>query len=414
MRVTEIEVHEITLEQQDWIRYPLEHYGNYDSRRIYVAHTDDGLYGLGEGGREAPEIIDQYIGTSPFDWVGDETSLPLGTAMYDLMGKAAGVPVYKLFGQKVRSWVPAACWTVSTHPDRMVEAVQHYAARGFTWMKFHLSPFENVFDQTEAMEKVAPASFRLHYDFTGCATQDHMPDLLIRLSEHPIAGCFEDAINAGDTEASIELRRRVRLPILRHQAPLDCTYEVLAGAGDGYIRGHQKIGAARHCAGLFAAGNIPFSLQNVGGHITRAMVTHMMAAFPSANLHFNSCTEIWKSDIVKEQTDPVNGFLRVSEAPGLGVTLDRAELERLKSLERRPLPRWIIRSRYGNGTLMYNHYDPQNTGHFLVLPNRRRGIGPMSFAAPLSTDYWDDDGSPEFAAMMARLDLEGMVLEKAS
>ena len=144
------------------------------------------------------------------------------------------------------------------------------------------------------------------------------------------------------------------------------------------------------------------------------MVTHMMAAFPSANLHFNSCTEIWKSDIVKEQTDPVNGFLRVSEAPGLGVTLDRAELERLKSRERRPLPRWIIRSRYGNGTLMYNHYDPQNTGHFLVLPNRRRGIGPMSFAAPLSTDYWDDDGSPEFAAMMARLDLEGMVLEKAS
>ena len=67
MRVTEIEVHEITLEQQDWIRYPLEHYGNYDSRRIYVAHTDDGLYGLGEGGREAPEIIDQYLGTSPFD-----------------------------------------------------------------------------------------------------------------------------------------------------------------------------------------------------------------------------------------------------------------------------------------------------------------------------------------------------------
>ena len=27
-------------------------------------------------------------------------------AMYDLMGKAAGVPVYKLFGQSHRSWVP--------------------------------------------------------------------------------------------------------------------------------------------------------------------------------------------------------------------------------------------------------------------------------------------------------------------
>ena len=27
-----------------------------------------------------------YVGTNPFDWVGDETSLPMGMAMYDLMG----------------------------------------------------------------------------------------------------------------------------------------------------------------------------------------------------------------------------------------------------------------------------------------------------------------------------------------
>ena len=54
--------------------------------------------------------------------MGDEVSLPLGMAMYDLMGKAAGVPVYKLFGQKHRSWVPVSSWTVSTHPEHMAEA----------------------------------------------------------------------------------------------------------------------------------------------------------------------------------------------------------------------------------------------------------------------------------------------------
>ena len=30
---------------------------------------------------------------------------------------------------------------------------------------------------------------------------------------------------------------------------------------------------------------------------------------------------------------PINGFVRVPESPGLGVTLDRDELERLKSLQ---------------------------------------------------------------------------------
>ena len=94
MKVTEIEVHRITLPYVDWISYQLNHYYGPISRTIYVAHTDDGLVGLGESHNTEPqETIDGYIGTNPFDHVGDEVSLALGTAMYDLMGKAAGVPV---------------------------------------------------------------------------------------------------------------------------------------------------------------------------------------------------------------------------------------------------------------------------------------------------------------------------------
>ena len=54
----------------------------------------------------------------------------------------------------------------------------------------------------------------------------------------------------GDTLASFDLRRRIPLPIVRHQAPLDATYEVLMGAGDVYMRGHQKFGDAIRAAGL--------------------------------------------------------------------------------------------------------------------------------------------------------------------
>ena len=167
MRVRDIEVHDITLEYEDWIAYQLDHYYGPCRRTVYLVHANNGLIGLGEGGtRESDETIDSYIGTNPFDWIGDETSIGLGTAMYDLMGKSAGVPVYKLFGQKHRSWVPVGSWTVSTHPTRMAEAVERYAALGYTWLKFHLSPFENVFEQTDAMEAVAPPGFKIHYDFT--------------------------------------------------------------------------------------------------------------------------------------------------------------------------------------------------------------------------------------------------------
>ena len=36
----------------------------------------------------------------------------------------------------------------------------------------------------------------------------------------------------------------------------------------------------------------------------------------------------------------------------------------------------------------------------------------MSFDAPLATEYWDDDGSPEYKAMFKRLETEDIVLEK--
>ncbi len=411
MRVTEIEVHRVQCPYHDWIAYEQDHYHGPQSRTIIVAHTDTGLVGLGEGGNPDQELLDRYIGSNPFDWIGDETSLHIGMAMYDLMGQAAGVPIYKLFGQKQRSWVPVASWNVSTHPDRMAESVRRFAAQGFTWMKYHTSPFENVFDQIAAMEEVAPPEFKIHFDFTGGGTTDHMPELLARMAEHRIAGCFEDCIDSGDIQGSIDLRRRIRLPIVRHQTKLDCTFEVLMGAGDVYMRGHQRAGPAMRSAGLFAAGNIPFMLQNVGGTITQAYTAHQMAAYPTANFHFITTAERFAGDVVTERPQPVNGFLRVSEQPGLGLTLDREALERLEALELSPQKPFIIRSRFANGTRMYAYYFIEKTKHFFIRPDWTRGLIPLSHDAPITTDYWDDDGTTEFRQMLERVEQERVVIE---
>jgi L-alanine-DL-glutamate epimerase-like enolase superfamily enzyme len=411
LKFTDIEIHDVTLEYQDWIAYQLNHFYGPSHRRIYIVHTNTGLEGLGEGdAREPAEVIKKYIGTNPFDWIGDETSLALGKAMYDLMGKAAGVPVYKLFGQKYRSWVPVGSWTVSTQPKRMAEAVQKYAARGYTWMKFHLSPFENVIDQLDAMQAVAPQGFKLHFDFTMGGTDDHVPDLLERLATYRIVGCFEDPLHEQDLPAYIELRKRSRLPIVLHHSPLGATQEVVMRAADAYMLGHANIGDAIRRAGLFAAANIPFMIQNVGGSITRAMTVHMQAAFPTAHFHFIDSGETWKSDVVKERLEPINGFIRVPESPGLGVTLDRSELKRLKELKLPEQPKWILKSQFKNGAKMYNIADPKNS-IFMVRPDRSRLI-PMSYVSPITTEYWDDDGTTAYQQMFARIEKEGIVLER--
>src|SRR5205814_4922807 len=80
VKITDIEVHDITLEYEDWIAYELNHYYGPSHRTVYVVHTDTGLEGLGEGSHESAEVIKKYIGSNPFDWTGYETSLPLSQA----------------------------------------------------------------------------------------------------------------------------------------------------------------------------------------------------------------------------------------------------------------------------------------------------------------------------------------------
>ncbi|HJP33442.1 MAG TPA: mandelate racemase/muconate lactonizing enzyme family protein [Candidatus Latescibacteria bacterium] len=410
MKVTDIEVHEYWTEYVDWIRSPLMHYYGPQKRVLYVAHTDTGLTGLGEYHAAQPELVERYIGTNPFDWIGDETSLGLGTAMYDLMGKAAGVPVWQLFGPRQRAWVPIGSWTVSTHPEHMAEAVRRYAAMGFTWLKFHLSPFENVLDQTEAMARVAPAGFRLHYDFTMHGTDDHMPQLLAELSRFPICGCFEDPLPGEDVEGYVELRQRTHIPIVLHHFGTRATYEVFRRPADAYMLGHYTIGEATRRAGLFDAIDAPFMLQNVGGQITRAMAAHMMAAFPSATFHMINDTETREGDVVTERCEPVNGFYRVPDGPGLGLTLDRDALALALDRQPEPQPKWIVRSTYTNGTRMYNLHDPAES-LFMVRPDGRREHT-FSYNSPVTTDYWDDDGTEAWRHMFERLERDGLVLER--
>ena len=38
----------------------------------------------------------------------------------------------------------------------------------------------------------------------------------------------------------------------------------------------------------------------------------------------------------------------------------------------------------------------------MVRPDRRRGMVPMRYDAPITTDYWDDDGSDAYREMFAR------------
>ena len=141
MKIIDIEEHEIVPPFQDYNALELFRYHglSIQTRMIYVVKTDTGLEGYGESGLAPKGRFKDYIGTDPFDWLGDKKNLPMNMAMYDLMGKYLDLPAWKLIGPKVRSWIPVGAWTVSRHPDAMAEEVLSVSRRGYHLSLIHIS-----------------------------------------------------------------------------------------------------------------------------------------------------------------------------------------------------------------------------------------------------------------------------------
>ena len=86
-------------------------------------------------------------------------------ALYDVMGKHLDIPAYKLMGQRIRDRVPVAAWTRPASPEDLAKDVQRAVGEGYMIFKIHTCAHYDVFEQTRAVEDVAPPGFKMHYDF---------------------------------------------------------------------------------------------------------------------------------------------------------------------------------------------------------------------------------------------------------
>ena len=414
MKIIDIEEHEIVPPFQDYNALELFRYHglSIQTRMIYVVKTDIGLEGYGESGLAPKGRFKDYIGTDPFDWLGDKKNLPMNMAMYDLMGKYLDLPAWKLIGPKVRSWIPVGAWTVSRHPDAMAEEVLSVSRRGYHWLKYHVDVLQNAIDQTEAMQKVAPPGFKIHYDFNEDANFEAVYPVLRELQRFPIAGRIEDPIKSEDHDGYRLLREKCTIPILIHHGPHD--YFMRHGLCDGFMGGHASIGLAMKLAALAEASNTPFMLQQTGGTINQAFLAHEAAVFHMASLeHVNLC-HLWKERVTHEEMPVISGSIALPQGPGLGVTLDRKKLKHFAESPRPKQTQFLVRTRYSDGLTIYFRFNPDLPGanvRFLNPPGfgkRYSGFGPdvpgpvPGYANPVVTDFWDETNSPEFKAIWKR------------
>lgn len=358
MRITSIETFTVGNPWKNWL--------------FTRVHTDDGLYGVGEGTLNyfaktveaaVHELKPLIIGSDPFQveivsqkllrdpysegaQVHNSAVASIEFALWDIIGKAVNQPVYNLWGgrchQKLRAY--ANGWYRGPRkPEMFAEKARIVAGRGYTALKF--DPFGNAWRMVRRNE------FDLAIDIIAAvrdAVGDQVDLLIEGHSRFNVATAvqfseaiarfrpawFEEPVPHTNIGAMVEVAKRSPVPV--------ATGESLSNKQQfAELLSHNVISILQPeplaLGGLFAARKIadmvdahygviaPHSAQ---GPICSAGCVQLNASIPNFFIHeiFDEFNDPWENEIVTNPVRVVDGYIEISDRPGLGIDLNLDEI----------------------------------------------------------------------------------------
>jgi len=330
--------------------------------------TDTGLTGIGEASLEWQEktvetlihewVEDRVLGVDPFDvekavgdmirdqYQGGSTIMTaisgIEIAMWDIVGKACGQPVYKLLGGRAQERVCAyangwygGCRTPEDYADKAREAV----ARGYKAVKF--DPFGTAWKEMsrEEMDRVA-----VIVDSVGEAVGNGV-DLLIevhgrlsvdcaiavgeRLEKYNI-GFYEEPVTPNSLDLLKQVKEALPFPIAAGERlyTLEDFYRFTAIRAADILQPDLS-----HCGGLLIGKKIAAMAQpqdiKISPHVSVGPVAlcaalHFDWSTPNFMIqeNFSEYDVPWRNDLVCGWNPIDNGEFALPEKPGLGIEID--------------------------------------------------------------------------------------------
>lgn len=328
-----------------------ECYTQYDRDRTIATHVE--------------ELARYLVGRSPFNikhhasMVYDDYAQRRGSmevysalsgieiALWDIVGKAAGQPVYNLLGGACRERIRvyANGWSYgSTTPDEYARNAEKMCGTGFTAMKFDpLPPPWRTYIPREH-EKRAVENVRAVRDAVGddvdLLIETHRrlaPMHAIRLAGalEPFAPYwFEEPCPAENLEALAEIRSSVAIPVVTGEA-------IYGKSGFRPVLEHRaadiinpdvcNVGGIlelKEVAAMAEPYYVAVSPHNYNS-TTLALAATVQASAVMPNFiiteYFVPFAEVGSK--VARPLEPKNGYIELPEAPGLGVEVDEDALQ---------------------------------------------------------------------------------------
>jgi len=331
-------------------------------------HTDEGIVGLGEvsctaiwSGEdqvtaahfireylapalegEDPKQIErltakcrQRLAANPFTRAG------VDMALWDILGKAAGLPLYRLWGGAVREFVPTKFSISGLEPVKAAELASWAAAKGFRTMKVKvgIDPDGDVARVRAAREAIGPA-VRLGVDANGGWSPRVAIQTIRRMYEFGIYFA-EQPVPPVDPSWMADVRTHVNVPIMADESVntvQDAMSLARAGAADVlsvYVGKGGGAGMARKIAAVAEAAGLSCTVgSNLEMGVASAAMIHLAMSTPAIAAEEFPCDILgpffYEDDILAEPLPIGAGKASPFERPGLGVELDEQKVERYR------------------------------------------------------------------------------------
>ena len=342
---------------------------------ICEVFTDNGLVGVGNAAL-APlltkQVIDTHlkpllIGANPWDieflWqhmyrktmafgrkgIGMTAISAVDIALWDILGKSAKQPVYRLLGGRTKARIPVyASRLYSTPLDELAAEARKYKKEGYQAMKlrFGWGPVDGAagMQHNAALVRTVRKAVGDDIDIMADAymgwTLDYAKRMLPLLEPFHLRW-LEEPVIPDDIHGYAELKTRSSIPIAggEHEFTLHGFRELLEARAVDYIQfDTNRVGGlsqARKITALAEAHSvpvIPHAGQMHNYHIVMASLNSPMAEyFPRVDVEVGN-ELFWY--IFKGEPVAKDGFVDLDETiPGLGLTVDEAALKKFHVIE---------------------------------------------------------------------------------
>jgi len=253
----------------------------------------------------------------------------IDTACWDIIGKAAELPLHRVFGacrDKVKTYASGGLWLSQTI-DECLNQAQGFLDSGFRGMKIRLGS-KNMADDVERVKALREAmgpEVELYAD----ANQSLSPKQAIRLGRQLEAFnlvWFEEPVVYNNLKGNAEVRGALDTPIAGGETEYTRygMRDILeAGAVDVLMPDLQRIGGLsefRRTAAIAASYEIPVSSHLFTEH-------SICIAASEAN-----CISIehmpWFAPLFNETMEIDDGYIAVPERPGIGFSFNQSAISR--------------------------------------------------------------------------------------